>query len=53
MPDDRSCVCRDCFSYCLAEYMFSGVYLDVEVKRYLDPSDTGLLRALHSRNPVI
>ena len=41
------------FSYCLAEYMFSGVYYDVEVKRYLDPSDTRLLRALHSRNPVI
>ncbi len=27
-------------------------YKDVGVKRYFDPSDTELLRALHSRNSI-
>ena len=34
--------------------MITGAFLyqnDVGVKRYFDPFDTRLLRALHSRNP--
>ena len=38
-------------SFCLAECQYIIVqYYYVWVKRYFDPSDTELLRALHSRN---
>ena len=40
------------YTFKINQHVLTPESYDVGVKRYFAPNDTGLLRALHSRNPI-